>query len=171
MFVRLLLPLVGIVLFFCEPIFSLFSPVLIDGSNYFLVPHFVFMFLIFLAVYYDRKKSIYYAIIFGLIYDIVFIDIVGLYVVLYPLFCIFTSWVVKMIQQNLAIITILTMILVAILEMAVYEFFSILSITTISFNEFLIYRLTPTIIGNLIILILLGWLFKYLIKTRKLQSV
>jgi len=38
-------------------------------------------------------------------------------------------------------------------------------------GEFVLLRLVPTIFANLLFLVLLGWIFKYFIKTRKLQSV
>lgn len=171
MFIRLLLPAVAVLLFLIEPVFALFSPIEISDRIIYLVPRFLFMYLLFLAVYYDRKKSILYGVIFGLLYDVFYIDIIGLYAVLYPLFCLFISWVVKYIQQSLLIVTILTVFFVALLEFVIYEFFLLISFTSIGMESFLLSRLVPTIFANLLFLILLGWVFKYFIKTRKLQSV
>ena len=171
MFIRLLLPAVAVLLFLIEPVFALFSPIEISDRIIYLVPRFLFMYLLFLAVYYDRKKSILYGVIFGLLYDVFYIDIIGLYAVLYPLLCLFISWIVQYIQQSLWIVTILTVFFVALLDFVIYEFFLLISFTSIGMPDFLLSRLVPTIFANLLFLVLIGWLFKYFIKTRKLQSV
>jgi rod shape-determining protein MreD len=171
MFVRFLLPFMAVVLFLIEPVFALFSGIEMFGRQIYLVPRFLFMYLLFLAVYYDRKKSMIYGLIFGILYDVVFIDIIGLYAVLFPLFCFLINWVVRYIQQSLWIVTVLTVVFVALLEFIMYEFFKLISFTSLTLNDFLLIRLLPTIIANLIVLIILGWLFKYLIKKRVLQSV
>ena len=171
MFIRLLLPSVAVLLFLIEPVFAKFSPIEMFDQMIYLVPRFLFMYLLFLAVYYDRKKSIIYGIVFGLLYDVFYIDIIGLYAVLYPLLCLFMSKIVTYIQQSLPIVTILTVIFVALLEFIIYEFFVLISFTSMQMSEFVLLRLVPTIFANLLFLILLGWIFKYFIKTRKLQSV
>ena len=171
MFIRLLLPAVAMLLFLIEPVFALFSPIEMFDRIIYLVPRFLFMYLLFLAVYYDRKKSILYGVIFGLLYDVFYIDIIGLYAVLYPLLCLFISWIVQYIQQSLWIVTILTVFFVALLDFVIYEFFLLISFTSIGMPDFLLSRLVPTIFANLLFLVLIGWLFKYFIKTRKLQSV
>ena len=171
MVVRLLLPSVAVLLFLIEPVFAMFSPINMFDRVIYLVPHLLFMYLLFLAVYYDRKKSIIYGIIFGLLYDVFYIDIIGLYAVLYPLLCLFISKIVKHIQQSLPVVTVLTVFFVASLEFLVYEFFLLISATSIGMGDFLLLRLVPTIFANLFFLISLGWIFKYFIKTRKLQSV
>ena len=171
MFIRLLLPSIAILLFLIEPVFALFSEIEMFNRIIYLVPRFVFMYLLFLAVYYDRKKSIIYGVIFGLLYDVFYIDILGLYAVLYPLFCLLFSSILKYIQQSLPVVTILTVFFVSLLEFTIYGFFYVISFTSLGIEEFLLSRLLPTIFANLLFLILLGWIFKYFIKTRKLQSV
>ena len=53
--IRSIIPLIAILLFFLEPVFSLFSPLEIGGALYTLVPRFVIVFLVFIAVYYSRQ--------------------------------------------------------------------------------------------------------------------
>lgn len=171
MFVRFLLPFIAVLLFLLEPELALFSPIEMFDSDIYLVPRFLFMYLLFLAVYYDRKKSIIYGVIFGVLYDVFYIDIIGLYSVLYPLLCLFINWIVKYIQHSLVVVTSLAIVFVGLLEIIIYEFFHFISFTSISFETFFTIRLVPSLVANLLFLILLGWAFKYLIKTRKLQSV
>lgn len=166
---RYLIPAVVIVLFFAETEFSLFSPIEWQGHLIYLVPRFLILFLIFMAIYYDRKKAMIYGLIFGLINDIVYIDIIGLYTFLYPFICFIAGSTVKYIHQHLVVTTTLSLVLIAIIEVALYQFFALIGFTDISFAQFLNTRLIPTMIANVIFLVLLGGGFKYLLEYRSYQ--
>ena len=58
----------------------------------YLVPRFLIIYLIFVAIYYDRKRAMVYGLFFGLLYDVFFIDIIGLYSFIYPLMCLIASY-------------------------------------------------------------------------------
>lgn len=75
----------------------------------------------------------------------------------------------KFIHQHLSVTTILSLVLVALMELVLYYFFYFINFTTIPFTDFLSNRLLPTMIANLLFLIMLGWAFKYLINARLLQ--
>lgn len=168
--IRLLIPLVAAILFFLEPIFGLFSPIEIDGKLYYLIPRFQIMFLIFVGVYYSRQRALVYAIIFGLLYDLFHIDIIGLYAFLYPAVCLLALWAVKHIHKHIAVVTLITLLLVAVLEMALYGFFTLIDFIGMPFNEFMLSRLVPTMIANSVFLVLLGWVFKSLANRRSIQK-
>lgn len=167
--IRLLLPLVGLALFFLEPVFGLFSPLQIDGGYYYIVPRFLLMFLIFVTVYYDSKHAMFYGLFFGLLYDVFFIDIIGLYSFLYPAICLIASFAVKSINRNLFVATILTLGLTALFEFVLYQFFSFISLISMPFDIFLNTRLLPTMIANSLFLVMLGWAFKTVIVARLLE--
>ncbi|MBD8026829.1 rod shape-determining protein MreD [Ureibacillus sp. Re31] len=167
--VRFLIPFVAVVLFLLEPEFALFSPIDWGGETVYFVPRFVILYLIFISIYYSRKRACLYGLIFGLLYDVFYIDIIGLYSFLYPVVCFIAGSSVKFIHQHLSVTTILSLILVAIMEVVLYYFFYFIQFTTIPVGEFLSNRLLPTIIANLLFLIMLGWAFKYLINARVLQ--
>lgn len=169
MWIRILIPLVAVVLFLLEPAFALLSPIEMNGETLYLVPRFVILYLIFIAIYYNHKRAMLYGLIFGVLYDVFYIDIIGLYSVLYPLVCFVAGMSVKYIHQHLSITTILSVILMALMELVLYYFYYFIHFTTMPFTEFLIDRLIPTIISNLLYLIMLGWAFKYLIDARVLQ--
>jgi len=167
---RFLIPFVAVILFFVETEFSLYSPIKWHGHLYYLVPRFLILYLIFLSIYYDRKRAMLYGLIFGVLYDIFYIDIIGLYTFLYPFICFIAGSTVKYIHQHLAITTILSLVLVALLEIVLHQFFLLISFTSVPFAEFLNQRLIPTMIANSIYLIMLGWTFKYLIEARLLKK-
>ncbi|MEJ9280497.1 rod shape-determining protein MreD [Ureibacillus thermosphaericus] len=170
MWIRLTIPFIAIVLFLLEPEFALFSPIEWNGEIIYLVPRFLILYLIFISIYYSRKRAVTYGLFFGLLYDVFYIDIIGLYTVLYPLVCYTAGWSVKYIHQHLSITTILSVVLVALMELILFYFFHFIHFTTLPFKEFLLIRLIPSILANLLYLIMLGWAFKYLIDARVLQK-
>jgi rod shape-determining protein MreD len=167
--VRILIPFVAVVLFLLEPEFALFSPITLGEQTLTLVPRFVILYLIFISIYYSRKRACLYGLIFGLLYDVFYIDIIGLYSFLYPFICFIAGSTVRFIHQHLSVTTILSIVLVALMEIVLYYFFSFVQFTTIPVSVFLSNRLLPTIIANLLFLVMLGWAFKYLINARVLQ--
>ncbi|MDN7240361.1 rod shape-determining protein MreD [Planococcus sp. N028] len=167
--IRYWIPLISIVLFFMEPIFGLFSPLKLDGEFFYIVPRFLIMFLIFVAVYYDLKHAVYYGLFFGLLYDVFFIDIIGLYSFLYPAVCLIAGYIVKSIHRNLVVTTVMTLALTAIFEFVLYQFFKLISLVSMPMDVFLHTRLMPTMIANSLFLLMLGWIFKTVIDARLIE--
>ena len=164
--VKFFITLAAVVLFIVEPVFSLFSPFELGDHVFYIVPRFLILFLIFLSIYYNRKQAMIYAFIFGLLYDVFYIDIIGLYTVLYPLICYIAGWIVKVIHQRLIVSTMISLILVAGIELIVYQFNLLIGYTTITMLDFVTYRLIATILANLFFVVILVWVFNYLIKLR-----
>jgi rod shape-determining protein MreD len=169
--IRFVVPLIAIILFYLEPVFGLFSPLELNGEYRYLIPRFLIMYLIFISIYYSRNRAMVYGLVFGVLYDVFFIDIIGLYSFLYPLICLIASFIVKYIHQHLLVTTTLSLVLVALLEFALYYFFSLIGLTDISLSVFVFERLLPTMIANSIFLIMLGWAFKYVISARLIQRL
>lgn len=168
---RLIIPAIAVVLFYLEPVFGLFSPLDIGGEYRYLIPRFLIMYLIFLSIYYSRNRAMGYALLFGLLYDVFFIDIIGLYSFLYPLICLIASFIMKYIYQHLIVTTIISLVLVAGLEFVLFQFFTLLGLRDMTLQVFVSERLIPTMIANSIFLVVLGWAFKYVINARLLQRL
>ncbi|WP_391202171.1 rod shape-determining protein MreD [Psychrobacillus sp. L4] len=168
--IRLLVIIISVLLFYMEPIFGLFSPIELNNDFYILVPRFLIMYLIFVSIYYDRKRAMIYAIFFGLLYDVFFIDIIGLYSFIYPLMCLVASFIAKYVHQHLVVATCLTLILVTVVELLLYLFYTFIGIKSMTFTEFLQHNLLPTMIGNLVFIVMFGWVFKYILLNRFKQK-
>ncbi|CAM3110423.1 rod shape-determining protein MreD [Filibacter tadaridae] len=167
--IRSVIPLIAVLLFFFEPVFSLFSPIDIGGVNFTLVPRFVIVYLIFIAIYDSRPRAIVYGIVLGLLYDMFHIDIIGLYAFLYPLICFIATVMIRQVHRHITTVMLLALALILLLEVLSYFFASFISLTSIGMEEFLFTRLLPTIIANSIFVGMFGWFFKNLIYKRVLQ--
>lgn len=167
---RFLVPIISVLLFYMEPIFGLFSPIEIGDSFYILVPRFLIIYLIFVSIYYDRKRAMIYGLIFGLLYDVFFIDIIGLYSFIYPLMCLVASLISKYVYQNLLVATILTLILVGTVELLLFLFYTFIGIKSLTYTDFYQFNLLPTMIANLVFIAMFGWIFKYILQSRFKQK-
>ncbi|WJY28182.1 MULTISPECIES: rod shape-determining protein MreD [Sporosarcina] len=156
---RFLIPLLAVVLFFVEPVFSLFSPIELGDVRYTLVPRFLTVFLVFLACYYGRRKSIIYGLVFGLLYDMYHIDIIGIYAFLYPLICYLAAVLIRQVHRSIFSVMALSLGMIILLEMMSYLFASLIALTSIGFEAFLTTRLVPTVIANSVFILLFGWVF------------
>lgn len=169
--IRSVIPLMVTVLFFMEPVFSLFSPIAYGDQLLTLVPRFVFVFLIFIAAYGRKKDAIVYGIVFGLLYDIFYIDIIGVYAFLYPIISLLAAWVVRIIHRHILTVVVLSIVLIVFLEILSYGFASLIALTTISFEEFAKSRLLPTILANSLFVIMFGWFFYKVLEEKVIQRL
>lgn len=160
---RLLLPFIAVVLFFLEPVFSIFSPVEISGNSFTLVPRFVLIFLIFLVAYTSRKEAMILGIVLGLLYDMFHIDIIGLYAFLYPLVCFIAGLIIREVHRHIVTVMFLALAMIIVLEFFSFLFADLISLTSIDMNDFIVTRLVPTMIANSVFIVMFGWLIKWII--------
>lgn len=77
--IRYLLFLVLFIFFIFEgTVFQIIAPDMF-GTPYTFVPRWVFAIIIFAGIYRGRATGTMYAVIFGVIYDVVFMSILGIY--------------------------------------------------------------------------------------------
>jgi rod shape-determining protein MreD len=157
---KILLPLLFLFFFILESLFVQFLPARVFGHNYVLVPHFLFAALVFLTIFAGKKQGIIYAVIFGLMFDIVYIEIIGIYLLLYPLVCYIVSKIMYLFHANLLISFLVTLVGIGLLELGVYEMDYIIHVTTLNFMSFINSRLYPTLLLNAVFIIIAGYPLK-----------
>src|SRR5690625_6852625 len=73
-------------------------------SNSIIVPHWVFIFLAFIAIFFDEENTYYsilYAVIFGLLIDVVYTGVLGVYMFSYAV-CVYVFYgLMKMFHSNI----------------------------------------------------------------------
>lgn len=168
--IRFIIPLIAALLFLLEPIFGLLSPVESNGNLYILVPRFLIVYLIFIAIYYNSKRAILYGFVLGLLYDMYHIDIIGLYTFMYPLICYVSVVVIRQIERHTVTVMVLSLVMIVLLELLSYFFASVIALTSIDFGEFFTSRLVPTMIANSLFIVMFGWTFKQITEKRFFQK-
>ncbi|HEY4550096.1 MAG TPA: rod shape-determining protein MreD, partial [Bacillus sp. (in: firmicutes)] len=138
-------------------------PAEIFKSSSIFVPHFLMVAIIFVTVYISQKHGIMYGFIFGILFDIVYTEIIGIYLFMFPLVAYITSWIMRILQTNIILVSFVAILGVGFLELGVYEMNFLIGRTDMIFASFMDIRLVPTLILNLIFIILVSYpLRKYL---------
>jgi rod shape-determining protein MreD len=157
---KFLLPLLFLILFLLESIFVQYIPPEVFGQNYILAPRFLFGGILFLTIYAGRKYGIIYGAIFGLLFDIVWIEIIGIYFFLFPLIAYLISKIMHVLQTNIIVAFLVSLVGIALLELGVYEMDFLIHITTLEFKSFITMRFYPTLILNAVFLLIAGYPLK-----------
>lgn len=166
---KTVIPFIITVLFFMEPIFSLFSPITFGDELLTLVPRFVMVALVYIAVYGRKRDAVIYGIVFGLLFDIFYIDIIGVYAFLYPVLCLLAAGITRAIHKHMITVIVLALLLIAFLELLSYGFATLIEITTIDFQAFLRGRLVPTLLANSLFVVMFSWFFHKVIEEKVLR--
>lgn len=157
------LPIIISLCFLFESVFVELLPAELFKSSSIFVPHFLMVAIIFVTVYISQKHGIMYGFIFGILFDIVYTEIIGIYLFMFPLVAYITSWIMRILQTNIILVSFVAILGVGFLELGVYEMNFLIGRTDMIFASFMDIRLVPTLILNLIFIILVSYpLRKYL---------
>lgn len=157
---KVLLPLLFIFLFIVESLFAQYAPSKVWGNDYILVPHFLFTGILFLAIYAGRRYGIIYSAIFGLLFDIVWIEVIGIYFFLFPFITYLISKLMHVLQTNTIVAFFVSLLGISLLEVGVYEMDFLIHITNMEFLSFIQMRFYPTILLNALFLVFAAYPLK-----------
>lgn len=157
---RFLLPIIFTACFIFESIFLELMPSKFFSHERILVPHLLIITLFFLTIYGSRNLGIIYSFIFGLLFDVVYTEIIGIYIFMFPLISYIVSKIMKVLQTNLLIMTVVTLFGITLLEFGVYEMNFLIHKTSMDFSSFSQSRLLPTLLLNLVFTIIVAYSLK-----------
>jgi rod shape-determining protein MreD len=159
---KFLLPLLFLFLFILESLFVQFLPEKVFGFERIFAPHFLFTGLLFLTIFVGKKQGIIYAAIFGLLFDIVYVEIIGIYLFLYPFVAYLVDRLMQVMQVNIIIAFLVSLVGIALLEIGAYEMNYLIHVTDLDFNSFITLRFYPTLLLNAVFIILASYPLKRL---------
>ena len=165
-----ILSLVALLFFVFESIFAQLFAGDVFGSNNILVPRFMMIFVFFLTMYGSRKMGMLYGAILGLTYDVVYTEILGIYMFLLPFLAYLISKSMKILQNNILITCLMALVFTALVEGVSYQMNHILTFADMGFGEFTERRFIPTLILNLIFIIISCYPLKRLMEKFDLQG-
>jgi len=152
---RVFVPLVAILCFIAENLFVTLIPYDIALDNWIFVPRFIFLFLLFITIFYDKKTGVLYAFIFGLLQDVIYAEIFGIYLFWYPFTIYLVYLLMKVLQSNIFMVSLVCILSVSFLEFGIYEIYMLIRETTMNVKQFVSLRLMPTVILNVVVFLLL----------------
>jgi rod shape-determining protein MreD len=147
-------------LFILESLFVELFRVNLFNDDWILVPHFLLAGILLLTIYGNRKLGIWYGLLFGLLFDIVYTEIIGIYLFMIPITVYLVSKLMKILQSNIIIASFAVLLGITILELVVYEMNFLIHVTAMPFPQFINLRLFPTLMLNLVFLIIVVYPLK-----------
>lgn len=165
---RLYLPLILFLLMISEGVALDILPESVLTSDYLIVPHWVFIFLIFITIFYDKENTYYsilYGFIFGLLIDIVYTGYLGIYMFSYAMVIYLIHGLKKRFYTNILVTIMIGIIGLSLTDIVINLIYSSIGVIDIYWKDYLQYRLLPTILANIIFLIVF-----YSIARKKLVS-
>ncbi|MFC4558951.1 rod shape-determining protein MreD [Virgibacillus kekensis] len=154
---RLIIPLILFLFLVLEGVALELLPVSLVKGELVIVPHWVLGILLFLAIFYDRENTYYsilYGLLFGLLIDIVYTGVLGVYMFTYGLVTYGTHGLTKMFHANIFTALLLGMAGLLLAELSINTIFSVVGIAEMPWREYLLFRMVPTVIANLLFMII-----------------
>ncbi|ALC89799.1 rod shape-determining protein MreD [Bacillus sp. FJAT-18017] len=149
---RVFLPLLLFLFFTIESIFVQLLPSEYFMDKYILVPRFLIGILMLFAIYGKQKQAVIYGFVFGLLFDIVYTEIIGVYLFLFPLTIVMVSRLMRVFHANVLVAIVAILAAISALEIVIYKLNNFIGITEMPFSAFAEVRLLPVIVLNFVFL-------------------
>ena len=147
-------------MFILESVFLELLPANIYDHNWIIVPYFLFITILFFSIYGNRKIAIIYGFVFGLLFDIVYTEILGIYFFAFPFILYVCNKIMKAFHNNIFVVSIVSLLGISALEFIVYEIITVINLTTMDISSFLYLRLIPSLVLNLIFTVIVAYPYK-----------
>lgn len=160
---RVLIPLILFLLVVLEGVLFDLVPPFVHSGAVWIISHIVLGFLILTALYYDKENTYYsvlYAVIFGLLIDIVYTEVLGVYMFTYGLCVYVIHGTKKLLHEDFNVMLLLGTVGFIMADVSIYVIYTIVGIADISFGTYILNRLPATVASNLIVMIVLYFLFR-----------
>lgn len=160
---RIYLPLILILLIVFQGVTVQLVPPIFAQNDLIVVVHTVFLFLVLFKLFYDLENTynaLILAIFSGLIIDIIYTDIIGVYMFSYGVMIYFVHGMRRLLHTNFYTATLITLLSVGFVDFSLYFIYQLIGITQMELIEYLSNRLIPTLTINMIIFFIFYLLFK-----------
>ncbi|WP_306798671.1 rod shape-determining protein MreD [Oceanobacillus saliphilus] len=155
---RLLFPLILFLLTILEGVALDLLPTDLVMGNLLIVPHWVFAFLIYMVIFYDKDStyhSVVYALIFGLLIDAVYTGILGVYMFSYALVIYIIHGLKKILHGNFYVLILLGIVGIFLADLLIYAIYTSVGLVDMALENYFLLRMLPTILSNLVFLIVI----------------
>lgn len=125
------------------------------GHGQIIVSHITLYYLVTFAFYFRESNILIYSFIFGLFFDSYNTTVLGVYATLYFIIAYIIVKVKVYFPKKMLIHAMLFIVSVVLLDTLVFIFYSELGYAGISMTTFLVSRLSPTLIFNVVMAIIL----------------
>ncbi len=152
--VFLLLPLFVLIDAHISQLLGSFSP------HVHLASHFLFLFLLFETIEVSEYLYLVYCFVIGLVYDVYFFHLIGIATLLFVLLGVFLHKFNSVILLNRWTRMLAIIVMTFLFEMGGYILAIVIGLTVDSMSLFIVYSLVPSMILNLIWMIVFQFIFE-----------
>lgn len=155
---RIFIPVILLFMLAIEGVAMELLPATIKYASIFMTPHWLLLFLIMLVMYVYPNDSIIpiiYAIIFGLMIDIVYTEVLGVYMFMLAISLYIAQILNRWLQANFLMTLLISMVSLIVIEVGILTIYAAIGLITVSISDFTVYRLLPTVLANLLFIILI----------------
>ncbi|KGX93483.1 cell shape-determining protein [Pontibacillus halophilus JSM 076056 = DSM 19796] len=146
-------PLILFILLILEGTAVNFLPSLWADSGTIITPHWLLIVLVFMAMFYDFDYTYFcviYAAIFGFLFDLVYTDVLGVYMFMYGIVIYIIHGIKRMLHTNIFVALLHVTIAVTLADAGVYLLYSFIGEAEMVWQNYLLVRLVPTLLANLV---------------------
>ncbi|WP_430534218.1 rod shape-determining protein MreD [Listeria rocourtiae] len=154
------MPLIAIAIFILEGVSSMLFSQSFFGEQRVFIPHFLIVMLVLMTTFYNRNVTLIYAFILGIVFDIYYTGILGIYFAIFPLIVYLTDKFMKVLQSNIMLVGLVAVFNVILTECLVYGFYVLIGGTDMVFATFVDQRLWTTILLNLAFFLVIYFPFR-----------
>jgi rod shape-determining protein MreD len=124
-------------------------------EDWIIVPRFMLIVIVLCAIYTSPYVGLICAMLFGFLYDIVYTEILGVYLFAFGVSVYIVSGILRFVNTNYLISFLLVLLSITITEHLVFGIHSLIGTTQLVHSEFLYMRVVPTLVFNAIITLIL----------------
>ena len=148
------------------PFLVLFVVLLVDGhlsnlltnlfpNNIHLLSHLLLIFILYISINLSENTNFIMLLLIGLLYDAYYFHIIGISTLLLPLVGIVISKYNSVLMSNRVSRFLTVAILVFFFEVATFALANVTHLAQMSFADFVVYTIAPTMVSNLLFFLLL----------------
>ena len=148
------------------PFLVLFVVMLVDGhlsnlltnlfpNNIHLLSHLLLIFILYISINLSENTNFIMLLLIGLFYDAYYFHVIGISTLLLPLAGIVISKYNSVLMSNRVSRFLTVAILVFFFEVAMFALANVTHLAQMSFADFVVYTIAPTMVSNLLFFLLL----------------
>ena len=148
------------------PFLVLFVVMLVDGhlsnlltnlfpNNIHLLSHLLLIFILYISINLSENTNFIMLLLIGLLYDAYYFHVIGISALLLPLAGIVISKYNSVLMSNRVSRFLTVAILVFFFEVATFALANVTHLAQMSFADFVVYTIAPTMVSNLLFFLLL----------------
>lgn len=125
------------------------------GSAIVLVPRFTMIIIVFVALYVSIPLAVFYAIVIGLLYDVIYTDFIGIYMFSMAVTAYIVGQSAKVMHINAIVGMLVSFVTVIVLDFLVYGVYTLIGFVDMPIKLFMLERLLPSLLLNGVFFILI----------------